>query len=493
MGVQRARLLADDGFTLVELMVGMVITVIIFGAIAGAMIVSFRTTDVTQQRMSESHDAQISSAYLANDVQSAAVVHLGSGGDCSGAPTTLIRFTYEHGEAVYKCGTSSGEIQVTRTFDGESLVLAHFAGVARPSVSCSAECGLHRNGQLGDDVLHRDERVQLHARGLPPGDQQRRRGWRESSAGRRDALPRFVEPPVGPRWMPEPGHERRVRGRHDRHGAADLRRADGRMDSHPREPEHAVGQTERSARHDLGHRRRREPTGEGGLGTGLASSRPRFPALGRAPRVERRIWPAEGHDEPVPRRDRGAIRDERSDHDQEPEGRLRVDAHRRRGDRRDHEPRRPAARHHDDHARRSREHRHGVRDGPGHRRSCGPPHDPGIPLHQLAERRRGPADRWDKVRLRRDQADDQQRRGLPDLEPRCVFRLQSHNRLLPRLRLEWTATVDVVLDLTPGSAPIAARPACAGVRDLRLSVFAGPVRHVLEDDSDDPQSRCLLP
>src|SRR4026209_1062589 len=142
MGVRRARLLADDGFTLVELMVGMVITVIIFGAIAGAMIVSFRTTDVTQQRMSESHDAQISSAYLANDVQSAAAVQLGSGGDCSGAPTTLIRFTYEHGEAVYKCGTSSGEVRVTRTFDGASEVLAHFAGTARPDVSCSpsADC-----------------------------------------------------------------------------------------------------------------------------------------------------------------------------------------------------------------------------------------------------------------------------------------------------------------------------------------------------------------
>ncbi len=142
MGTVRAKLNGDHGFTLVELMVGMVITVIIFGAIAGAMIVSFKTTDVTQQRMSESHDAQISSAYLANDVQSAATVHLDSGGDCSGAPTTLIRFTYEHGEAVYKCRTSGGEIQVTRTFDGETLVLAHFAGVARPSVSClpSADC-----------------------------------------------------------------------------------------------------------------------------------------------------------------------------------------------------------------------------------------------------------------------------------------------------------------------------------------------------------------
>ncbi len=137
MGVLHARLRADDGFTLIELIIGMVLTSIIMGSIASAMIVSFRTSDVTQQRMAESHDAQISSAYLANDVQSAASVQIDSGGDCSGASTTLITFRYEHGAAVYSCGTSNGETQVTRAFGGSSVVLAHFAGVARPAVSCS--------------------------------------------------------------------------------------------------------------------------------------------------------------------------------------------------------------------------------------------------------------------------------------------------------------------------------------------------------------------
>ena len=117
----------------------------------------------------------------------------------------------------------------------------------------------------------------------------------------------------------------------------------------------------------------------------------------------------------------------------------------------------------------------------------------GVPVHQLAERRGRPAHRGSKVRRRCDQAHDQQRRGLPDLEPGCVFRLQPYDRLVPRMRLEWTATVDVVLDLPAGSAPVAARSACSGVRDLRLCVFAGPVRDVLEDESYDPQSRCLLP
>ena len=76
MGTVRARLDGDDGFTLIEVIIGMVITAHHLGGDRGALIVSLRTTDVTQQRMSESHDAQISSAYLANDVQSAAGVQM---------------------------------------------------------------------------------------------------------------------------------------------------------------------------------------------------------------------------------------------------------------------------------------------------------------------------------------------------------------------------------------------------------------------------------
>src|SRR5213078_2846726 len=101
-------------------------------------------TGVTNGRFAESHDVQITSAYLANDVQSAALngVILGSGGNCSGASTTLITFKYASGQAVYTCGVANGETQVVRTFGSDTAVLAHFAGVARPTVTCSpnADC-----------------------------------------------------------------------------------------------------------------------------------------------------------------------------------------------------------------------------------------------------------------------------------------------------------------------------------------------------------------
>jgi prepilin-type N-terminal cleavage/methylation domain-containing protein len=130
----------QDGFTLVELIIGVAIVGLLTTAMASALIVTLRTTGVTNKRMSESHDVQITSAYLANDVQSAASVTAGSGGNCSGAFTTLATFTYAtsgNPNAVYKCGTApNGETQVTRTFAGGTpIVVAHFAGAARPTVT----------------------------------------------------------------------------------------------------------------------------------------------------------------------------------------------------------------------------------------------------------------------------------------------------------------------------------------------------------------------
>jgi hypothetical protein len=139
----------EDGFTLVELIMGMLIVTLLIGAIGSALIVSLRTTDVTNKRMSESHDVQITSAYLANDVQGAKTVDKDpSTTSCAvtGSMTTLITFNiYDAGDptgnttipAVYRCGTvANGETQVTRTFANQApIVIAHFAGTARPTVT----------------------------------------------------------------------------------------------------------------------------------------------------------------------------------------------------------------------------------------------------------------------------------------------------------------------------------------------------------------------
>ena len=59
-----------DGFTLVELLVAIVILGIITVPLSNVVIGYFRNTDATTARLIESHDAQISSAYWAQDVAS---------------------------------------------------------------------------------------------------------------------------------------------------------------------------------------------------------------------------------------------------------------------------------------------------------------------------------------------------------------------------------------------------------------------------------------
>jgi prepilin-type N-terminal cleavage/methylation domain-containing protein len=129
----------QEGFTLVEILISTVILGILMTAMGGALIVSLKTSDATKQRFAESHDVQIASAYVANDVQSASAVDPSPTTGCSGAFSPLVTFTYAaagNPKAVYCWGTASnGETQVTRTFAGGTvIVIAHFAGAARPNV-----------------------------------------------------------------------------------------------------------------------------------------------------------------------------------------------------------------------------------------------------------------------------------------------------------------------------------------------------------------------
>jgi prepilin-type N-terminal cleavage/methylation domain-containing protein len=145
-----ARFRTDEtGFTLVELVISMAIVGLLIVAIGSALFVVLRTTDVTNHRMAESHDVQITSAYLANDVQGAkTIVKDPATTTCAvtGSMTTLVTFNiYDATDptgnttlpAVYKCGTAAnGETRVTRAFAGGTpVVIAHFAGTSRPTVT----------------------------------------------------------------------------------------------------------------------------------------------------------------------------------------------------------------------------------------------------------------------------------------------------------------------------------------------------------------------
>jgi prepilin-type N-terminal cleavage/methylation domain-containing protein len=71
--MQLTRSARDDGYTLVELLVSMVILGIVIVPLTGVIIGYLRNVDATNNRLALSHDAQISAAYFAADVASVGI------------------------------------------------------------------------------------------------------------------------------------------------------------------------------------------------------------------------------------------------------------------------------------------------------------------------------------------------------------------------------------------------------------------------------------
>ena len=72
-GVTGRRWRDDQGLTLIELLIAIVIMGIIIAPLANGLISFFRDYNDTNRRLSESHDAQITAAYFAQDVSSIGV------------------------------------------------------------------------------------------------------------------------------------------------------------------------------------------------------------------------------------------------------------------------------------------------------------------------------------------------------------------------------------------------------------------------------------
>lgn len=96
----------DAGFTLIELLLVVIITGIIVVPLGDALIMYFRNTDATAARISLSHDAEISAAYVASDVAGVGLRDLattGPGGTIPFKSSIQLNAAYDAGGQV--CGT----------------------------------------------------------------------------------------------------------------------------------------------------------------------------------------------------------------------------------------------------------------------------------------------------------------------------------------------------------------------------------------------------
>jgi prepilin-type N-terminal cleavage/methylation domain-containing protein len=169
----------DDGFTLVELMIVMILLGIITLPLGNAVLAFVRNTDATTARLGESHDAQISSAYFAQDIASigthdwsaypyplkqsveTGVAYDGSDGSkypcgSAGTPNALVRMAWDDFAGPsspptsvvvsYFVKTVGAEQQLHRircvgsTTPTSDLVMVHHLDASGPTITCSTVC-----------------------------------------------------------------------------------------------------------------------------------------------------------------------------------------------------------------------------------------------------------------------------------------------------------------------------------------------------------------
>src|SRR4051812_5416202 len=81
----------DEGFTLIELLIAVTLMGMVMAALTSAMIVAFRTVDSTRETVTDSARAQLLSAYLVSDAQSADQVMPTDA--CTSSPILELRWT----------------------------------------------------------------------------------------------------------------------------------------------------------------------------------------------------------------------------------------------------------------------------------------------------------------------------------------------------------------------------------------------------------------
>jgi len=138
-----------DGFTLVELLVAIVILGIITVPLSNVVIGYFRNTDATTARLIESHDAQISSAYWAQDVASI-------GTRSTTAPYPLNQSVWKGASSLYSCSTAGTPIVSLAWDDFTSTGTRTVVQVVYVAQTVSGQTELHRVRCQGSPAMVSD-------------------------------------------------------------------------------------------------------------------------------------------------------------------------------------------------------------------------------------------------------------------------------------------------------------------------------------------------
>jgi prepilin-type N-terminal cleavage/methylation domain-containing protein len=143
----------EDGFTLVELIVAILILGVITVPLGTIVVGYLHNTGTTTARLLESHDVQIASAYWAQDVAS-----IGTRSTTSPYPLTQsVETNVPYSSSLYPCGTTGTTPIVTLAWDDfTGAVPATLVRVAYLVQTVSGETQLHRLRCNGSAVVVSD-------------------------------------------------------------------------------------------------------------------------------------------------------------------------------------------------------------------------------------------------------------------------------------------------------------------------------------------------
>jgi prepilin-type N-terminal cleavage/methylation domain-containing protein len=153
---------ADDGFTLVELILAVLILGVISVPLGDIVFAFLRNSDATTARLLESRDVQIASAYWAQDVAS-----IGTRSPTSPYPLTQsVETGVPYASSLFPCGTSGTTPVVTLAWDDspapDDTTLVRVAYVVQ---TVAGQGELHRLRCEGSAIALNDVTL---ARGLDP-------------------------------------------------------------------------------------------------------------------------------------------------------------------------------------------------------------------------------------------------------------------------------------------------------------------------------------
>jgi prepilin-type N-terminal cleavage/methylation domain-containing protein len=156
----------EDGMTLIELLISVVLLGIIIVPLTSAMITGLINTGDAQARLSESRSPLFTSTYFANDAQNADVNGISTAASpVCGSGTNIVSFTWTEDTTQYSASyvkDTSGSTPVLKrytctggTSTGSNTVAPVISGT--PTVQCSDAAGNSLSCTVGTAALRRIE------------------------------------------------------------------------------------------------------------------------------------------------------------------------------------------------------------------------------------------------------------------------------------------------------------------------------------------------